>query len=337
MESKKADINISSEFLIDVIKGILLLGAVIIMVTAILSSLEEEKEVGCLNSNLWDNKRGLKDFLRAVDKKDFSEAEFFFDNDNCKIVSFSFVQGIESSPIQYPNPLPKEPILCLCNLEFSLLESTKCIPYDCYKFKNYNEINSEQFSTEDYKKYIILRFIKDENTLRIEPIGAEKEPEPVYYKREIESKTDPNNLIHSLNILFRTREITSFMSFVKIKDAGFIIPKGIPNVEGFTFLFDINLAMPPLQGQTEEDYLTNHQKINPALVKQALVVLPLDKNKFTNLNEEQKTTLALYYKTQNEWKAERLECVEEEVVLCQSVLNEFSENFAVSINSTKNG
>ena len=68
MESKKADINISSEFLIDVIKGILLLGAVIIMVTAILSILEEEKELGCLNSNLWDNKRGLKDFLRDVDK-----------------------------------------------------------------------------------------------------------------------------------------------------------------------------------------------------------------------------------------------------------------------------
>ncbi len=335
MESKKADINISSEFLIDVIKGLLLLGAVIIMVAALLSILEDD-DIECTNSNFWDNKRGLKDFLGDVDKRDFSEAGFFFDNDGCKIVSFSFVQGIEGSQIQYSNPLPKEPILCLCNLESSLLEKTMCMPYDCYKFKNYEQINRKQFSTEDYKKYMLLRFVKDGNTLRIEPIGKERDPEPVYYKREGETKTDKNNLIHSLNILFRTREIDSFVPFVGIKDAGFILPKGIPNVEGFTFLFDINLAMPPLQGQTEEDYLTNHQKISHDLVKQALLVLSLNKNKFDNLTDSQKNSLALYYKEENEWKSERLECIEDEAVLCQAVLNSFSENFAVSVNQTKN-
>ncbi len=336
MESKKASVNISSEFLIDVIKGVLLLGAVIIMVTALLSILEKEKEVDCLNSNLWDNKRGLKDFLKDVDKKDFSSAEFFFDNDGCKIVSFSFLHGIEGNKIQYSNPLPKEPILCLCDIESSLLGETKCSPYDCYKFKNYEQINSRQFSTEDYKKYMILRFIKDGSTLRIEPIGAEKEPEPVYYKKEGETKTDPNNLIHSLNILFRTRDIGSFIPFVEIKDTEFLLPEGIPNVEGFTFLFDLNLALPPLQGQTKEDYLINHQKINPDLVKQALIILSLDKNKFVNLSREQKDNLGLYYRTKDKWKAEKLECIEQEEVLCQAVLKEFSENFAASINSTKN-
>ncbi len=336
MKSKKGTVEISSEFLIDVIKGVLLLGAVIIMVVALLS-IFEKSNVECLNSRLWDDKDGLKDFLKKADKKDFSEGEFFFDNEDCKIVSFSFLQGIEGNKIKYPNPLPKEPVLCLCQLESSLLEQTQCMPHDCYKFTNYQEINNKQFSTENYKKYMVLRFVRDGNTLRIEPIGAEKDPEPVYYKREQETLADPGGLIHSLNILFRTSDIASFMPLVKIKEEVFLLPQEIPKVEGFTFLFDMELALPRLEGQTEEDYLVNRRKISPDLVRQALVVLELDKTKFVGISQEQKGNIAIYYKTKDGWNSERLKCIENENILCQSVLNEFSENFAVSINSTKNG
>ena len=143
MKNKKGDINISLEFIIHLFLAFIMLGVLAWAVINFLDIIEKKPEASCLNDKLWDNERGLKDLLKEVDKG--KDSNFIFYNENCKLVSFSFLHGSEGNKIEYSHSLPREPFLCLCMIESSVLQQDQCKPYDCYTFKNYNQINTEQF------------------------------------------------------------------------------------------------------------------------------------------------------------------------------------------------
>ena len=240
MKSKKGAIEISWEFILHLVFALFLIVVLIVSVVSLLSILEKRnKEANCLNDKYWDNSRGLKEILKKVDKGE--NAEFFFDNDNCNLVSFSFLQGIEKNPIGYTHPLPREPMLCLCQMDDSIISQDLCKPYDCYTFKNYNQINDEQLSTEPFKRFLFLKFTKDGKTLRIELLGTEKQPEIINYTKSQISPTDSTGLIKSLEIKFNTRQIKTFSPIITIETQGVLTPGGIPNIEGFTIFFNIYL------------------------------------------------------------------------------------------------
>ena len=219
-------------------------------------------------------------------------------------------------------------MLCLCKIEES-----KCKPYDCYKFENYEKINQEQFLTEDYDNYLFLEFIKEGKTLYIKPVGYKKPIEPASYtKSEISEKTDPKGLIKELKITFNVKDIKSFNPFVDVKEPGLLLPAGIPNMEGFTQLFDINISHPPLYGQSIEDYIVNPRPIDINVVKSAYILISLPKNKYEILTEPQKQNINLYFKLGQEWKKSKMLCQEaENEVLCEANIEGFSQNFAISI------
>ncbi len=320
---KKANVDMFT-----LIIGGLLIGALIFVImlyalNVFESNLPGTKKPQCENSHFWDGKKALSDLLKNVDDGEYEE--FLFYNENCKLVSFSFVQGV--SKIQYPQALSRSPKLCLCEVEDEI-----CNPYDCYEFKNYEQINYEQFLTEGLDNYVFLKFVKDGKTLRIDAVGEKKESEAIVYtKQEPPLKTDPQALINRMSVIFESSSIKNYKPIVSLKESGFLVPQGVPNVEGFTTFFDLNLALPPSYGQTEEDYLLHHENIDPNIVKQAYLELVLQKEKWNKLATDQKENVTLYYKVESEWKSVPMKCEEQQNnVLCGTILNSFSNNFAVS-------
>lgn len=324
MKDKRGSIEISWEFIAHLVFAVALIIAIFWGTRAILSLMGDSK-AQCANDIYWDNPRGLEDILKKVDKGE--SANFFFLNNDCNLASFSFVQG--SSKIEYPNALPREPLLCLCKIEDSI-----CKPYDCYKFKNYDQINSNQFSTENLERYVFLKFTRDGRTLRIDAIGTEKTPEQKSYARsdpELTAKIDPSGLIHKLNIIFMTRDIEGFNPIVEITETGLLLPTGVENIEGFTKLFSIRLAQPPLSGQTLDDYVANPREIDPDQVKTAVLIISVPNEKYSKLSAAQKQNIKLYYQKDQEWKNVSMVCESRETeTLCGARLNEFSSNFAIS-------
>lgn len=329
-----AGINISNELIIEIVAALFFI-IILFFAWNSFASIMPKSGVQCLNTKWWDDKGGLKDMLKEVDKA--GSKEFMFYNNDCNLVSFSFTQGPTKNKIEFPYPLPKEPQLCLCKIEASISEPDLCKPYDCYKFKNYDQINEEQFSTKDMKDYVGLKFIKDGKTLRIETVGTEKPIEPIEYKKsETQTKTDEEGLINNLVVLFSSREIKQFTPIIRLKDQGFLLPEEVDNVGGFTMFFDLELALPPSYGQTEDDYLTDHKTIDPNMVQKAFIQLSIKKEKLDSLSKYQQDSIVLYYKKGQEWKSSYLECKKDnEPVLCSAVLNGFSSNFAISTTSAE--
>lgn len=325
MKGKRGSIEISWEFIAHLVFAIALILAILWGTKAILSLMGKSK-AQCANDIYWSNPHGLEDTLKRIDNGE--NANFFFLNNGCSLASFSFVQG--ASKIEYPSALPREPLLCLCKIEDNI-----CKPYDCYKFKNYDQIDSKQFSTENLEKYVFLKFTRDGRTLRVDAIGTEKAPEQKGYTRsdpELTAKIDPSGLIHTLNIIFMSREIEGFNPIVEITETGLLPPQGIENVEGFTTLFSIRLAQPPLYGQALDDYVANPREIAPNQVKAAVMIISVPNEKYQKLSAIQKQNIRLYYQKDQEWKNIPMICESSETeTLCGVRLNEFSNSFAVSV------
>ncbi len=327
MKNKKAQVTSTTQ---DILIG-LIAGAVFAVIFFYASnafgSILQKQKVDCSNSKWWNSERGLKDILKDVDKGEY--AEFMLYNDDCNLVSFSFIQGINK--IEFPHAQTKEPMLCLCKIE-----DKTCKPYNCHKFKNYDQINTEQFSTENLESYVFLKFEKEGKTLRINAVGTEKPIEPVTYtKQETQTKTDETNLINKMVVRFTSRDIKSFTPIVKIqKEKGLLLPEGIENIEDFTMFFDIDLAYPPSYGQAEEEYLTKHESIDKDKVKEVFIEINIPKDKFNKLTFNQQENLKLYYKKEQKWEGSKLKCDEtDKTILCNTIIKGFSKNFAISTTS----
>lgn len=330
MKNKRGDSNLIFAALISLLVAAAVILAFVRFGDAFFDPvIKRNKDVYCENSKFWEEERGLKELLEKVDNGKYSQTNFFFSRadplieDDCNLVSFSFSQGINE--VLYDGIQPKGANLCLCKIEDNL-----CDKYDCYNFKKFDQINTKQFSTEELENNMVLQFTKNGRTLLIEALGTLKSPQPITYSRTEENKfLDKEGLISNLIILFNTNEIKTFNPLINVEKTGFFLPEGIPNIEGFTKLFSITLAFPPSQGQSQEDYLSNPQKIDPSLVRGAVVVMAIKKEKLGILNSS--TNLALYYKTQKGWESSPLTCFEQESeYLCKTRLYEFSDKFALS-------
>ena len=317
VKNKKAVYEITNIFL-GILAAVLLIGALILASQAV-SNAFFKKSTQCENYKWWDGKNSLKEILKQVDEGNIKE--YLFYNNGCPLISFTFSQGI--GKITYPYTLSNEQSLCLCTIEDKV-----CKPYDCYKFKNYEKINQEQFSTLDLKNYVFLKFIKDGKILRIQVISTEKELEPVkYFSQGINTKTDQNNLINELSIKFKTK-IDSFIPIVTQKKQSLLLPEGIQNIDGFTNFFDIELA----QVSNIKELETNYKKIDPSEVENTYIKLRIDKEKFNLVQAQDRDKIYLYYKKDQTWQQTKLECSESETdVYCMGNLDGFGNNFAISI------
>lgn len=285
-------------------------------------------KVDCPNNIFWDGTDGLKNVLKEVDSGNYKQ--FWFNNKDCYLVSFSFIQGQTNQKISYPQPLPKQPMLCLCNIKDKV-----CQPYNCYNFNNYDQINTQQFSTEEYSQSTLLEFIKNDRTLNIQLTGSRKMNDAITYNpSDVYKPLDPSGLIKQLIVLFNVNDIKQFNPFVKVSDPGILVPEGIPSIEGFTKLFSIDLAQPPLYGQTIDDYITNHKIIDPATVKAASLTLSISQDSYQSLGDDQKEGITLYYKPGPTWQKSLMTCNETESnVDCTTAIEGFSNNFILSAES----
>ena len=108
----------------------------------------------------------ISNALEKIDKGDSAEQEVFFNND-CMLVSFSSQQAYNKIPAPQNNPKTNA-YLCLC-----ILEDGNCKPYKCKGLDSITQINEEQFSTEMFRDYTFLTFIKDKTKLKIYTLSKE--------------------------------------------------------------------------------------------------------------------------------------------------------------------
>ena len=155
--SKKATIPA----LTDVIIGIMFTIVLFVLIFKFYPLLSTPK---CENSADFDS---ISKILDKLDTGDSLQEEIFFNNYDCKIVSFSSQQAYNK--ISAPSKNPKtNAYLCLC-----ILEDGNCKPYKCKGLLKITQINKEQFSTEDFKDYTFLTFIKDNTRLNILTLSKE--------------------------------------------------------------------------------------------------------------------------------------------------------------------
>ncbi len=328
MNNKRGETEIQGSLFIYILFGALIALALFPVIIKFFSLQKESTNVLCGNSQWWDGENGVKAQLEKLDSDNSIQEQTFFVNDDCKIVSFSLIHGLND--ITYPKTQPNEPLVCLCSVETDLIGSGgECKPYDCYKLKNYDQVNEKQFSTLDLKDFTNLIFRKEGRTLSIEALAEEKTPELLTYKSSDLTKEADKNLIESISILFKTRKIRSFLPIVNIKETNFLIPKEITNIEAFTLFFDMNLAISP--ELYTADYIKNPQKIDPEQVDTAIIQLKIPKSKLEKLSDFQKKNLLLYYKHGEKWQNSNLICeISQENFLCNSSIKGFSNNFAIS-------
>src|SRR3989344_4099253 len=160
MKNKRGSLDIQNYIFISLIAAMAFVAIILIKGEAFAGILDFGREVDCENSAWWDGDRGLKSVLKSIDSNDQTSAETIFLNDDCNLVSFS----IRKPPgqVTYQGIQPREPTLCLCDIS-----SDQCKAYDCIKLKNFDQINTEQFSTEALENYVALKIRKDDRTLRI--------------------------------------------------------------------------------------------------------------------------------------------------------------------------
>src|SRR3989338_11303505 len=151
MKSKKGEEEIGLAIFFGVLAAMLIVAAIITIPGKFIKT---KSKIDCQNAKWWDGEQSLKTLLKEVDNGEYRE--FMFYNKDCYLVSFSFLQGSAANKIEYPQALPREPLLCLCSIQ-----DEACKPHSCFKFKNYEKINNEQFSTKDFEKYTFLEFIKE--------------------------------------------------------------------------------------------------------------------------------------------------------------------------------
>ena len=99
--------------------------------------------------------------LGNIDANKITNQEIFFNNNNCKLVSFSKQQNYNLIPEPSKKPNTNT-YLCLCNIDGGI-----CKPYNCKGLTAISQINQEQFSTEDLGDYLFLTFIKEGASLKI--------------------------------------------------------------------------------------------------------------------------------------------------------------------------
>lgn len=331
MRGKRGELSIANNIIMGGIWALLVIGIILLATKSYAAIISPAGPSDlCMNSQWWDNDRGVKSILKSLEK-DETSGEILFFNDNCNVVSFSMSQGINSIP--YPGVQPRAPSLCLCYVDRSIISGdVTCEPHSCYTFSKFDRINDKQFSTEDLDDYVYLRFIKDGRTLRVEAVGQQKPSAPLQYTSPTtENALDPTGLLNQLVVIFKTPQIKAFTPILKEKQTGFLLPAQIPNVQGFTTFFDLDLAKPMLPGQSIDDYYNTHENIDPNLVTNALIEFKIPLEKTRGLTPYQKNNLALYYEKDNTWKISPLSCSEQpEGFICGARLTEFSSSFAIS-------
>ncbi|HLC86503.1 MAG TPA: transglycosylase SLT domain-containing protein [Candidatus Nanoarchaeia archaeon] len=276
----------------------------------------------CINQEEWPK---LLSILKKLDEGELDKWETQFFNKNCNIVSFTFSHGLQNHKIKPGSriSLGNEPQLCLCEVK-----EEACYSSLCYKFKNFEAINSKQFETTDYADQLTIKFNKNNKNLLVDVVGLMKEPEPVAYTFSEDYKLlDPSGLVNKLVVNFGSREISSFIPIVEVKPADQFAPVGVPVVKDFTFFFDVKLARTvkdlPLSAVKD-----NPQIIDPNTVESAEIQLNIPKQTMNNLPQDLRSHVKIYFFKNGVWKFSNLECSENiNNYVCSTLINGFSENF----------
>ena len=287
-----------------------------------------KSQADCMNKAEWDK---IEELSKKFDGDEIKKAEITFFNDNCNLVSFTASHGLQNHRISPTFNLGNQPLLCLC-----YVYDDSCIKEACYKFNSIDSINPRQFSTHDYKgNNGILRFVKNNKQLFIEPVLELKSPEVINYASSPEyNPLDRNNLINKLGLTFNTREITSFLPIVEVKTDPRFVPEGINNIEGFTMLFDIRLIA-HTKNVAVSSLVQSNKEISYINVEKAFIELNIRKERFSKLPENLKNHVKLFYLKNNLWELARLSCSETvDYYLCSSYLNGFSDTFVLSASAT---
>ncbi len=155
--NKKATLSALTEIII----GVIIAFALFALIFKFYPLLSTPK---CENSADFDL---ISTALDRLDKGDSTQEEIFFNNNNCKLVSFSSQQAYNKIPVPQNNPKTNV-YLCLC-----ILDSGNCKAYKCKGLDSINQINEEQFSTENFRDYTFLTFIKDGVKLKIYTVSKD--------------------------------------------------------------------------------------------------------------------------------------------------------------------
>jgi|GEM_PF-6183999 len=328
MKSKKGVDDIVQNILLGAVIAIPIILAIMYASNTLGDILHKSStNVACTNAQWWEKPGNLRSILKNVDT-DESKGEFFFYNDNCNLVSFSFTQGINEIP--YPGVQPRQPVICLCKIERELISrEPTCKPYDCYTFKNIDEINHEQLSTEDLKPYVFLKFIKNGKNLIIEPLSDQKAADPIEYIKKENTELDKIGLVNNLMLLFKTRKIRAFVPIIKLKEDSLVQPEGIPENKVPILGFTIDLVIPDETRINLQDYKQTHQEIKSDLIKGADIELNILENKVSKISTETE----LFYKQGNNWESTKLLCTsKEKKIMCRGVTLGFSNDFLIMTN-----
>jgi N-acetyl-anhydromuramyl-L-alanine amidase AmpD len=370
MQNKRGQTEIPSNILIGAIAAFFLIIAMVVAINAF-SDLLSPPKVSCINEKWFDSKYGLTSLLESIDSNEATSGEFFFFNGGCSLASFDIYQGI--SPILYDGLVSNQPILCLCKLKETEDSSRSlCEPNSCYKFNNIARINDRQFSTSNKESYVGLKFVKDGNTLRIDALSKELKPTPIQYKISREStsrnldgsevspvfdtktenykvvpyaivnQSDP--FIQELVIRFKTSDIQTFIPVIEVKEL-VLRPIEVPFIQDFTKFFKIDLGKKTTKILLpREEYAKNYEIFTLNNVEESLIKIIISKQNYDKLTLQQKNSIKLFYKRNDNWASSKMLCKEvlnnnlcseskceiKDYVLCELNFLGFSNDFAIS-------
>lgn len=300
----------------------------------------------CDNESDW---KQLKTTLTEADNPSFTTLSSLpFQNSGCYLASFSQLQPQQISPDK-KYPVTNTPILCLCQKK-----DNPCNAFDCFKFKNYDKIESknadEQFQTIQDKPLIFLSFTRTGSTLKILKLNELKNYEETLtykYNEDYAKVIDKKNLINTLDITTTDQSVFSFLPYVTTQQytAG-LRPSGaevkyIPNSasNNFPIFFEVQLAnvqqdinpanLRDINNEKEREKIT-FLDINK--ISKSRFILNINSTVYETLTERERSGLQLYYKKGDVWLSKTLACNQQEpYIVCSAPIPTFVNNYAISV------
>lgn len=295
----------------------------------------------CDNESDW---KQLKNTLAAADNPSFTtSSSMSFQNSGCYLASFSQTQIQQIFPDK-KYPVTNIPMLCLCQNKEK--QDNSCKAFDCFKFKNYDQIESrnvEQFQTLKDKPLIFLTFVKTGSTLKILKLNELKNYEETLtykYNEDYAKTIDKENLINTLDITTTDQTLFNFLPYVTtqqyttgLRPSGAEV-KYIPDstTKKFPIFFDVELANVKQEIDARNLRDKPETLVDISKISKSRFILNLNYPLYETLSEKEKNNLQLYYKKGDVWLSKDLACSQEQdYVLCSAPIPTFVNNYAISV------
>lgn len=154
--NKKAEERTSMSALIQVLVAIIITIALFVLIFKLYPLLSTPT---CENKDSFNQ---ISQLLEEMDSGKIQQQEIFFNNKNCKLVTFSAQQGYNNKinpPEKHPN---SNAYICLC-----YIKENNCKNAECKGLYIIKQINKEQFTTIGQQNYLFLMFTKEGDILKI--------------------------------------------------------------------------------------------------------------------------------------------------------------------------